>query len=169
MSSPRSVSIGLAAALEIMRMPAAAWTSEAGIAAPEHGLPATTTTAHRDQLVAAQLYRLGAEPAYTGLTPRCRRAPRQSSSSAPSARRQRQRAAQPEFDTLLGRIGSDQKGDVTGYETFVWYQWQGDSWPRRGGRHPLQRQAAGAACKAVFDPALGNQPQDTIGRKAADC
>lgn len=30
-----------------------------------------------------------------------------------------------EFDTLLGRIGFDAKGDVTGYDTFVWYVWRG--------------------------------------------
>jgi branched-chain amino acid transport system substrate-binding protein len=29
-----------------------------------------------------------------------------------------------EFDTVLGRIGFDEKGDVTGYETFVWYVWK---------------------------------------------
>ena len=29
-----------------------------------------------------------------------------------------------EFDTVLGRIGFDDKGDVTGYDTFVWYRWQ---------------------------------------------
>lgn len=29
------------------------------------------------------------------------------------------------FDTVLGRIGFDDKGDITGYETFVWYQWRG--------------------------------------------
>jgi branched-chain amino acid transport system substrate-binding protein len=28
------------------------------------------------------------------------------------------------FDTVLGRIGFDGKGDVTGYSTFVWYVWQ---------------------------------------------
>jgi branched-chain amino acid transport system substrate-binding protein len=28
-----------------------------------------------------------------------------------------------EFDTVLGRIGFDAKGDVTGYDTFVWYRW----------------------------------------------
>jgi branched-chain amino acid transport system substrate-binding protein len=28
-----------------------------------------------------------------------------------------------EFDTVLGRIGFDEKGDVTGYETFVWHVW----------------------------------------------
>jgi branched-chain amino acid transport system substrate-binding protein len=33
-----------------------------------------------------------------------------------------------EFDTVLGRIGFDAKGDVTGYDTFVWYQWQGGSY-----------------------------------------
>ena len=25
---------------------------------------------------------------------------------------------------MLGRIGFDDKGDVTGYETFVWYVWK---------------------------------------------
>jgi branched-chain amino acid transport system substrate-binding protein len=30
-----------------------------------------------------------------------------------------------EFDMVLGRIGFDHEGDVTGYDTFVWYQWQG--------------------------------------------
>jgi branched-chain amino acid transport system substrate-binding protein len=30
-----------------------------------------------------------------------------------------------EFETVLGRIGFDAKGDVTGYETFVWNIWQG--------------------------------------------
>jgi branched-chain amino acid transport system substrate-binding protein len=29
-----------------------------------------------------------------------------------------------EFHTVLGRIGFDEKGDVTGYETFVWYIWK---------------------------------------------
>ena len=29
-----------------------------------------------------------------------------------------------EFDTVLGRIGFDGKGDVTGYDTFVWYVWE---------------------------------------------
>ena len=28
-----------------------------------------------------------------------------------------------QFDTVLGRIGFDHKGDVTGYETYVWYVW----------------------------------------------
>ncbi len=28
------------------------------------------------------------------------------------------------FDTVLGRIGFDQNGDVYGYEPFVWYVWQ---------------------------------------------
>jgi branched-chain amino acid transport system substrate-binding protein len=30
-----------------------------------------------------------------------------------------------QFDTVLGRIGFDEKGDVTGYETYVWYVWSG--------------------------------------------
>jgi branched-chain amino acid transport system substrate-binding protein len=29
-----------------------------------------------------------------------------------------------EFDTVVGRIGFNEKGDVTGYETFVWYVWK---------------------------------------------
>jgi branched-chain amino acid transport system substrate-binding protein len=29
------------------------------------------------------------------------------------------------FDTVLGRIAFDQKGDVTGANTFVWYVWRG--------------------------------------------
>ena len=29
-----------------------------------------------------------------------------------------------EFDTVLGRIGFDEKGDVYGYEPFTWYVWQ---------------------------------------------
>jgi branched-chain amino acid transport system substrate-binding protein len=29
-----------------------------------------------------------------------------------------------EFDTVLGTIGFDEKGDVTGYDTFVWYVWK---------------------------------------------
>jgi branched-chain amino acid transport system substrate-binding protein len=29
-----------------------------------------------------------------------------------------------EFETVLGRIGFDDKGDVTGYEPFVWYAWK---------------------------------------------
>jgi branched-chain amino acid transport system substrate-binding protein len=33
-----------------------------------------------------------------------------------------------QFDTVLGRIGFDQKGDVYGYEPFVWYVWQNDGY-----------------------------------------
>ncbi len=29
------------------------------------------------------------------------------------------------FDTVLGTIGFDAKGDVTGYDTFTWYVWKG--------------------------------------------
>jgi branched-chain amino acid transport system substrate-binding protein len=31
-----------------------------------------------------------------------------------------------QFDTVLGRIGFDQKGDVTGFEPWGWYVWQAD-------------------------------------------
>ena len=30
-----------------------------------------------------------------------------------------------QFDALLGRIGFDEKGDVTGYDPFAWYVWKG--------------------------------------------
>ena len=30
---------------------------------------------------------------------------------------------QEEFDTVLGTIGFDAKGDVTGFEPFTWYIW----------------------------------------------
>ena len=33
-----------------------------------------------------------------------------------------------EFDTVLGRIGFDAKGDVYGFEPFVWYVWKGDTY-----------------------------------------
>jgi branched-chain amino acid transport system substrate-binding protein len=29
-----------------------------------------------------------------------------------------------EFETILGTIGFDEKGDVTGYETYAWYVWK---------------------------------------------
>ena len=29
-----------------------------------------------------------------------------------------------EFDTIYGRVGFDEKGDVTGYQPFGWYLWQ---------------------------------------------
>ena len=32
------------------------------------------------------------------------------------------------FDTLYGRIGFDDNGDVTGYEPFVWYVWRDDTY-----------------------------------------
>jgi branched-chain amino acid transport system substrate-binding protein len=31
-----------------------------------------------------------------------------------------------QFDTVLGKIGFDQKGDVTGFEPWGWYVWQAD-------------------------------------------
>jgi branched-chain amino acid transport system substrate-binding protein len=33
-----------------------------------------------------------------------------------------------DFDTVLGRIGFDGKGDVTGVDPFVWYVWKGDTY-----------------------------------------
>ena len=31
-----------------------------------------------------------------------------------------------QVDTVLGRIGLDQKGDVTGFEPWGWYVWRAD-------------------------------------------
>jgi branched-chain amino acid transport system substrate-binding protein len=31
-----------------------------------------------------------------------------------------------QFDTVLGRIGFDAKGDVTGFDPWLWYVWQAD-------------------------------------------
>ena len=31
-----------------------------------------------------------------------------------------------QFDTVLGQIGFDQKGDVTGFEPWQWFVWQAD-------------------------------------------
>ena len=30
-----------------------------------------------------------------------------------------------QFETVLGRLGFDPKGDVTGHNTYVWYVWRG--------------------------------------------
>jgi branched-chain amino acid transport system substrate-binding protein len=42
-----------------------------------------------------------------------------------------------EFDTVLGKIGFDQKGDVTGFEPWQWFVWQAD-----GTYVPLKEKAA---------------------------
>jgi branched-chain amino acid transport system substrate-binding protein len=42
-----------------------------------------------------------------------------------------------EFDTVLGTIGFDEKGDVYGYEPFTWYVWQAD-----GTYAPLEPESA---------------------------
>jgi branched-chain amino acid transport system substrate-binding protein len=40
-----------------------------------------------------------------------------------------------QFETVLGTIGFDDKGDVTGYEPFTWYVWQeGDYAPLEPGK-----------------------------------
>jgi branched-chain amino acid transport system substrate-binding protein len=39
-----------------------------------------------------------------------------------------------EFDTVLGRLGFDDKGDVTGVESFIWYVWS------ESGYHPVERE-----------------------------
>jgi branched-chain amino acid transport system substrate-binding protein len=42
-----------------------------------------------------------------------------------------------QFDTVLGKIGFDEKGDVTGFEPWQWFVWQAD-----GIYVPLERSAA---------------------------
>jgi branched-chain amino acid transport system substrate-binding protein len=42
-----------------------------------------------------------------------------------------------QFDTVLGRIGFDQKGDVTGFDPWQWFVWQAD-----GTYVPLEQNAA---------------------------
>jgi branched-chain amino acid transport system substrate-binding protein len=51
------------------------------------------------------------------------RAVERAGTSGPSAVAETLRASQ--FDTILGRIGFDPKGDVTGANTFIWYIWKG--------------------------------------------
>jgi branched-chain amino acid transport system substrate-binding protein len=41
-----------------------------------------------------------------------------------------------QFDTVVGRIGFDDKGDVTGFGTYVWYVWKGGEFA------PLEEPAA---------------------------
>ena len=38
-----------------------------------------------------------------------------------------------QFDTVLGRIGFDAKGDVTGFEPWQWFVWQEDGTLRAAG------------------------------------
>jgi len=75
--------------------------------------------------LAARLDRLGAEPAYTAYAALqvWAQAVEQAGTFETEAVAAAMRAN--EFDTVLGRIGFDAKGDVTGYDTFVWYQWRG--------------------------------------------
>ena len=54
-----------------------------------------------------------------------------------------------EFDTVLGRIGFDEKGDVEGFEPFVWYrvarrEVRAARWlrPVRGGQKGRDRRSA---------------------------
>jgi branched-chain amino acid transport system substrate-binding protein len=35
---------------------------------------------------------------------------------------------QQQFDTVLGSIGFDAKGDVTGFDPFVWHVWTDGTW-----------------------------------------
>ena len=37
-----------------------------------------------------------------------------------------------QFDTVLGRIGFDEKGDVTGIDPWQWYVWKGGDYEPAG-------------------------------------
>ena len=41
-----------------------------------------------------------------------------------------------QFDTVLGRIGFDDKGDVTGVDPWGWYVWQADGTMCRSSKSP---------------------------------
>ena len=61
-----------------------------------------------------------------------------------------------EFDTILGTIGFDDKGDVYGYEPFVWYVWQeGNYAPARPGQ----------AGRLRFESARRGLGQEQIGEQ----
>jgi branched-chain amino acid transport system substrate-binding protein len=74
--------------------------------------------------LAARLDRLGAEPAYTAYAAMQVWAQAVERTEAFETRAVAVTMRANEFDTVLGRIGFDAKGDVTGYETFVWYVWK---------------------------------------------
>ena len=75
-----------------------------------------------------RLDRVGAKPAYTayGAVQASAQAVEKAGTFETEAVADALRSG--EFETVLGRIGFDDKGDVTGYDTFVWYQWQGGNY-----------------------------------------
>jgi len=79
--------------------------------------PAAATLAER-------LDRLGAEPAYTAYAALQVWAQAVEQAGTLETEAVADALHSHEFDTVLGRIGFDDKGDVTGYDTFVWYQWR---------------------------------------------
>jgi branched-chain amino acid transport system substrate-binding protein len=80
--------------------------------------PAAATLAER-------LDHLGAEPAYTAYAAVQVWAQAVQTADTWETDAVAEALRNQEFDTVLGRIGFDHEGDVTGYDTFVWYQWQG--------------------------------------------
>ena len=54
-----------------------------------------------------------------------------------------------QFDTVLGRIGFDDKGDVTGVDPWGWYVWQAD-----GTYVPLEQQPGRGLGKSRSNRAL---------------
>jgi branched-chain amino acid transport system substrate-binding protein len=90
--------------------------------------PAAATLAER-------LDRLGAEPAYTAYAAVQVWAQAAEKAGTFETDAVAEALRTHEFDTVLGRVGFDDKGDVTGYDTFVWYQWRsGDYAPVEPGQ-----------------------------------
>jgi ABC-type branched-subunit amino acid transport system substrate-binding protein len=75
--------------------------------------------------LAERLDRLGAEPAYTAYAAVQVWAQAAEKAGTFETAAVAEALRSHEFDTVLGTIGFDDKGDVTGYDTFVWYQWRG--------------------------------------------
>ena len=77
----------------------------------------------------------------------------------PSAVAETLRASQ--FDTVLGRIGFDLKGDVTGANTFVWYMWKGGEFvPLEENLRTTDRRAWPWRRRQAVPPASADQEAD---------
>ena len=53
-----------------------------------------------------------------------------------------------QFDTVLGRIGFDEKGDVTGFDPWQWFVWQADGTLRAAGAKRRQAVSPGTRSRA---------------------
>jgi branched-chain amino acid transport system substrate-binding protein len=68
-----------------------------------------------------------------------------------------------EFDTVLGRLGFDDKGDVTGVDSFIWYVWSDT------GYHPAEKcvEDSSNRCDGLFWSRAPGTPR-AIGRADAE-